>query len=62
MPPKKPAPVLRNWRIALIKSTPAAFVGYVDAPDAESAIKKAIEEFKIADPQKQRRLIAQLAR
>jgi hypothetical protein len=29
-------------------------------PDAESAIAKAIEEFKITDPKKQRRLIAQL--
>jgi hypothetical protein len=46
----------------MIKSTPAALVGYVDAPDAESAIKKAIEEFEIKDPQKQRRLIAQLER
>jgi hypothetical protein len=32
---------------------------YGYAPDAESAIAKAIEEFKITDPQKQRRLIAQ---
>ena len=59
MPPKQPA-TLRNW--PMIKSTPAALVGYVDAPDAESAIQKAIEEFEIKDPQKQRRLIAQLAR
>ena len=44
----------------MIKATPAAIVGYVDAPDAESAIAKAIEQFKITDPQKQRRLIAQL--
>ena len=51
MPPKKPA-ALRNWRISLIKSTPAALVGHVDAPDPESAIKKAIEEFHIKDPQK----------
>jgi hypothetical protein len=48
--------------IAMITSTPAALVGYVDTPDAESAIKKAIEEFEITDPQKQRRLIAQLWR
>jgi hypothetical protein len=61
MPSNKPV-VLRNWRISLIKSTPAAFVGYIDAPDAESAIKQAIEQFEIKDPQKQRRLIAQVAR
>jgi hypothetical protein len=51
-----------SWRISLIKATPAAIVGYVEAPDAESAIAKAIEEFKITAPQKQRRLIAQLQR
>jgi hypothetical protein len=40
----------------------AATVGYVEAPDAESAIAKAIEAFKITDPPRQRRLIAQLDR
>jgi hypothetical protein len=29
------------------------------APDAETAIKAAIEQFGITDPQQQRRLIAQ---
>jgi hypothetical protein len=57
MPPKEPA-ALCNWRI----STPAALIGYVDAPDAQTAIKKAIEQFEIKDPQKQRWLIAQLHR
>jgi hypothetical protein len=52
----------KRWCISLINATPAALLGYVEAPDAESAIKKAIEEFKITDPQKQRRLIAQLQR
>jgi hypothetical protein len=61
MPPKKPAR-LAQLSISLIKGTPAAVIGYVDAPDAESAIKKAIKEFEIKDPQKQRRLIAQLWR
>jgi hypothetical protein len=37
----------KRWRISLIKATPAAIVGYVDAPDDETAIAKAIEEFKI---------------
>jgi hypothetical protein len=32
------------------------------APDEATAIKKAIEEFKITDPERQRRLIAQLER
>jgi hypothetical protein len=51
-----------SWRISLIKATPAKVIGHVEAPDAESAIAKAIEEFKITDPQKQRRLIASLKR
>jgi hypothetical protein len=50
-----------QWRISLIKATPARLIGHVEAPDAETAIAKAIEEFKI-DPSKQRRLIAQLER
>lgn len=44
----------------LIKSTPTAAPGYVEAPDAESAIEKAIEAFDIKDETKQRRLVAQL--
>jgi hypothetical protein len=39
----------RGVRISLIKVTPAALIGYVDAPDAETPIKKAVEEFKITD-------------
>jgi hypothetical protein len=30
----------------------------VEAPDAETAIKIAIEQFEISDPERQRRLIA----
>jgi hypothetical protein len=51
-----------SLRISLIKATPAAMMGYVDAPDEESAIKQAIEAFKITDPQTERRLIAQSER
>jgi hypothetical protein len=43
---KKPTKEPR-WRISRIKSTPAAEYGTVTAPDAESAIKKAIEEWAI---------------
>lgn len=49
-------------RISLIKATPVRLIGYVEAADAESATAKAIEAFKITDPSKQRRLIAQLDR
>ncbi len=48
-----------SWAIYHIRGTQAQFVGIVyDAPDERSAIKKAIEEFKV--PKNQRdRLIAQ---
>jgi hypothetical protein len=35
-------------------------VGYVDAPDEQSAIKRAIEEYGITEPWKQARLVAHL--
>jgi hypothetical protein len=53
---------MKRWRISLIKATPARLIGHVEAPDEESAIRRAIEEFNITDPQNQRRLIAQLER
>jgi hypothetical protein len=34
-------------------------VGAVEAPDVETAIKKAIEESDVTDPQQQKRLVAQ---
>jgi hypothetical protein len=49
--------VSKRWHISLIKATPARLIGHVEAPDEESAIKKAIEEFKITDPDVRRRLI-----
>jgi hypothetical protein len=52
----------KPWRISLIKATPARLIGHVEAPDAETAIAKAIEAFKITDPYVRRRLIAQLER
>jgi hypothetical protein len=55
---KKAKPRTRTWLVSRIKSTPAAVVGYVDAPDAESAIKEAIEKFGITDREQQQRLIA----
>jgi hypothetical protein len=58
---KKPAaqpPKLYTWYIYHIKGTPASLLGRVEAPDEETAIKRAIEEFNIA-PALQKRLLAQ---
>ena len=52
-PSKKPAaeaaapPKMPSWAIYRLKGTPAALLGHVDAPDAETAIAKAIDEFDI---------------
>jgi hypothetical protein len=48
-----------RWRISRIRGTPAEFIGYVEAPDDASAIKKAIEEFQITDREKRERLVVQ---
>jgi len=56
---KKPAPE-RVWEISRIKGTPAAILGRIEAPDAESAIKKWIETYDITDPQQQQRFVARL--
>jgi hypothetical protein len=55
---RNPAAPLYEWRVVRLKSTPAALIGYVNAPDQEQAIKKAIESFGIKDPQQQSRLSA----
>jgi hypothetical protein len=48
-----------SWAVYHLKGTPAQFVGIVDnQPDAESAIKQAIEAFKVPEIQRNR-LIAQ---
>jgi hypothetical protein len=42
-----------EWRITRIKSTPAARHGTVFAPDAETAIKRAIVEYEITNREHQ---------
>ena len=56
--PSPPASKPNRWNIYHIKGTPAVLLGHVEAPDDESAIKRAIEEFKIS-PALQKRLLAQ---
>jgi hypothetical protein len=53
-----PPPKLYTCDIYHIKGTPAALLGRVEAPDEETAIKNAIEEFNIS-PALQKRLLAQ---
>jgi hypothetical protein len=43
-----------TWYIYRQRHTPATFVGSVEAPDAATAIKRAIEEFNITDPHSRR--------
>ena len=49
---------MRSWRIVLIRKK-GERIGTVEAPDAAAAIKRAIEEYGITDPERKRRLAAQ---
>jgi hypothetical protein len=47
-----------RWRI-VIEGTPGTTIGYIEASDADTAIKKAIEDFKITNAQIQQHLVAE---
>jgi hypothetical protein len=47
-----------QWAITLIRQR-GKFLGYVKAPDTETAIREAIKHFDIKDPDQQKRLIAE---
>ena len=47
-----------RWRITRITGGKAVPIASVDAPDAETAIKRAIEQYAITDPDRQKRLSA----
>jgi hypothetical protein len=47
-----------RWRIIRLKSTPAAQLGTVTAPDEKSAIEKAAAQFEVP-PSLRDRLVAQ---
>jgi hypothetical protein len=46
------------WEVTRIKGNAAAFVGLVKASDERTAIKATIAEFKIINPEHQKRLVA----
>ncbi len=48
-----------TWYIYRLRHTPATFVGSVEAPDAETAIKKRSKNSTSPTRQQQARLIAQ---
>jgi hypothetical protein len=51
--PKQPT----QWEVYRpIKGSPGAFIGVVEAPDETSALKAAIEEFGIINPEYKKRL------
>jgi hypothetical protein len=50
---------LPRWQISRIKATPAVDIGHpIEAPDADTAIRRAIEQFEITNPEHQKRLVA----
>jgi hypothetical protein len=49
---------MHTWAISRIKGTPAVEIGWVDAPDGETAIKEAIKRYGITDPEQQKQLAA----
>jgi hypothetical protein len=52
-------PTIYRWRIIHLTDLPAKTLGYVEAPDAETAIRRAVEEFKITNVQAQERVLAE---
>jgi hypothetical protein len=58
MPKKAKPKKLYSWQLSRIRGTPAQFVGTVYAPDKDTAIKRAIDEFEITNPEHQKRLMA----
>ena len=59
--PKPGDKLERRWRISRIKSTPAAVLGHVNAPDEKSALERAAVEFQVPAALRNR-LVARLVR
>jgi hypothetical protein len=54
--------LLAYWKIYRSNEKRAVHIGTIEAVDADSAIKTAIERFKITDPEQQKRLVARRLR
>ena len=50
---------LPTWLITLMRNRAGVRIGTVEAATAEEAIKIAIRDYGITDPERQRRLVAQ---
>jgi hypothetical protein len=57
--PQEPREPLHEWRITRIKGSPVAYVGHARGADEKEAIRRAIHEFQITNPEHQKRLLAQ---
>jgi 1,2-phenylacetyl-CoA epoxidase PaaB subunit len=50
---------LFEWQVFCLATSPARFVGFVEAADEQDALKRAVAVFKIR-PEEQKRLLAML--
>jgi hypothetical protein len=50
-------PTNKHWIVYLIGGKRAGRLGTITAPDRDAAIAKAIDEFGITDPERQRRVM-----
>ena len=56
MPTKQTQQQEHRWRIVRITATPGKLLGYVYAPDEETALKRAIAQFDVQRPWRNRLL------
>jgi hypothetical protein len=49
-----------SWSIYRLRGTPAQLIGIVYAPDEQSAIKKAIQEYEVPENQRNRLIARRL--
>jgi hypothetical protein len=57
-PVRPPSTTDVSWHIYRLRKSPADLVGYVQAKDAESAVRRYIDERQVPDPREQKRLFA----